>query len=192
MTTATENAEKRAIWNVPNQLSLARLVLAVVVLVLIAWQAYVAAMCVFLIAAGTDWVDGWWARRFDQVTRLGRVLDPFVDKIIICGTFIYLASIPGSEIAAWMAVIVVGRELLVTALRSFIESGGGDFSAMWSGKVKMALQCAAVVGSLLLLALTPSPDGLIWTVRVLAWLAVLSTIQSGVGYVRTAAKSFRE
>ena len=104
----------------------------------------------FAIAAGTDWVDGFYARRYGQITQLGRILDPFADKIIICGTFTFLAAVPpviqrrarssASEIWAWMAVIVVAREILVTALRSFFEEHGSDFSAKWSGKWKMVFQ----------------------------------------------------
>src|SRR5207344_3079628 len=92
----------------------------------------------------------------------GRILDPFADKIIICGTFTFLAAVPpvqfkrwldssASEIWAWMAVVVIAREILVTALRSFFEEHGTDFSAKWSGKWKMIVQCAAVAASLAML-----------------------------------------
>ena len=79
------------IWNVPNRISMARLILACAVFVLIPMQLYWLAFVIFLIAAGTDWVDGWYARKYDQVTQLGRILDPFCDKILICGLFILLA-----------------------------------------------------------------------------------------------------
>lgn len=178
------------VWTVPNQLSAIRLVMSIGVFVLVAWESYFAALIVFVIAASTDWIDGWYARRFNQVTQLGRVLDPFVDKIIICGTYIFLAAEPGSQIVAWMAVVVVGRELLVTALRSFIESGGGDFSARWSGKVKMVLQCLAVSASLWLLSWPDDPPAWLTTgTWALAWLSVLSTVESGIGYVSAAWRS---
>ena len=112
----------------------------------------------FAIAAGTDWVDGFWARRYGQITQLGRILDPFADKIIICGTFMFLAAVPPTfdrridsshrKSGPGWPCIVVARELLVTALRSFFEEHGTDFSAKWSGKWKMVLQCAAVAASL--------------------------------------------
>src|SRR3954464_2973694 len=146
------NSPSNTIVNVPNALTTARFVLSIVVFVLIPLEQYFAAMIVFIIAASTDWIDGWWARKYGQVTKLGRIFDPFVDKIIICGTFIYLAAQwPASGIAPWMAVVVVGREMLVTAIRGFIEQQGGDFSAALSGKLKMVFQCAAVVASLLTL-----------------------------------------
>ena len=120
----------RKIFNVPNQLTSIRLVLAIVLFGLIAYEHYLAGMYVFIVAAGTDWIDGFYARRYNQVTTLGRILDPFVDKIIICGTFIFLAALPAdSKVTPAMAVVVVGRELLVTALRSFLEQQGADFRA---------------------------------------------------------------
>ena len=153
------------IFNVPNILTSVRLVLAVVVFALIPFKAYEAALLLFLIAASTDWIDGWYARRYQQVTKLGRILDPFVDKIIICGSFTMLAvEMRGmseewpwyARVSGGIAVLVVGREMLVTALRGFIEQQGGDFSAMMAGKLKMVFQCAAVVASLLALRQEPS------------------------------------
>jgi CDP-diacylglycerol--glycerol-3-phosphate 3-phosphatidyltransferase len=136
------------IYNVPNALTLARFVLAIGVFILIPLERYELALILFVVAASTDWMDGYWARKYDQVTQLGRVFDPFVDKIIICGAFVLLAVEPGSGIAGWIALVVVGRELLVTALRGYMEAQGIDFSAKWSGKWKMVLQCVAVVASL--------------------------------------------
>jgi phosphatidylglycerophosphate synthase len=82
---------------------------------------------------------------------VGRILDPFVDKVIIGGSFIFLAVQPDSGVNAWMVITVIGREMFITSLRSFLESEGRDFSATWSGKLKMVLQCLAVAGSLLYL-----------------------------------------
>jgi CDP-diacylglycerol--glycerol-3-phosphate 3-phosphatidyltransferase len=122
-------------------------------------------------------------------------MDPFADKLIICGTFIFLAAIPDSGLESWMVVVIVGRELLVTTIRAYFEQQGIDFSAAWSGKVKMFLQCIAAGVSLGYLAFYASePDPPAWTVWVLdgwVWAAVLSTIYSGVGYVRMAAKMVR-
>jgi CDP-diacylglycerol--glycerol-3-phosphate 3-phosphatidyltransferase len=194
MSDTTQEAPAAKVFNVPNQLTAARLVLSIVVFVLIVCEFYLGAMIVFIVAASTDWIDGYWARRFNQVTKLGRVFDPFVDKILICGTFILLGAADGSGIEAWMAVVVFGREMLVTVLRSFIEQNGGDFSAKMAGKLKMVFQCATVVVSLWVLKIGPADtaDWLRWTLIGLAWLAVLSTIQSGLGYVLASAKFFKE
>jgi CDP-diacylglycerol--glycerol-3-phosphate 3-phosphatidyltransferase len=188
-----------SIVNVPNLLTAARFALSVVVFVLIPLQQYVAALIMFVIAASTDWVDGWWARKYGQVTKLGRIFDPFVDKIIICGTFIFLAAEPQSGIAPWMAVVVMGREMLVTAIRSVVEGQGGDFSAAMAGKLKMVFQCAAVVASLLVLrhwqqaglsneiSIGP-PAWLSYALLLSVWLAVISTVYSGLEYVVAAAR----
>jgi len=183
--------------NVPNVLTMARLVLSIVVFVLVPLDCFFAALGVFIVAASTDWVDGWWARRFNQVTQLGRIFDPFVDKIIVCGLFIFLAAEPESGIAAWMAVVVVGRELLVTALRGFIEQQGGDFSAKMAGKLKMVFQCVAGGFGLgaLMYANGTAPGWLQWLLPpavfhvllpITVWLAVLSTVYSGLQYVVVA------
>lgn len=178
--------------NVPNQLTTTRLVLSIVVFVLIPLKFYIPAMIVFIIAAATDWVDGYYARRYGQVTKLGRVFDPFVDKFIICGAFIFLVAEPQSRIEAWMAAVVVGREMLVTALRGFIEQSGGDFSAKMAGKLKMVFQCVAVAVSLFVLSRGEEvPPWLEVTLVISVWVAVLSTIYSGIGYLVAAAKYFR-
>jgi CDP-diacylglycerol--glycerol-3-phosphate 3-phosphatidyltransferase len=184
------------ILNVPNALTTARFVLSIVVFVLIPLQQYAAAMIVFVIAASTDWIDGWWARKYGQVTKLGRIFDPFVDKIIICGTFIFLAAETNSGIAPWMAVVVMGREMLVTAIRSVVEQQGGDFSAKLVGKLKMVFQCVAVVASLLALKHFQDagsrdvslPGWHFWTLHVSIWLAIISTVYSGLEYVVAAAR----
>ncbi|HKD38388.1 MAG TPA: CDP-diacylglycerol--glycerol-3-phosphate 3-phosphatidyltransferase [Pirellulales bacterium] len=197
MSTTTQDSkasyDPRTVFNVPNQLTSIRLVLAIVLFGLVPYEHYLAAMWVFIVAAGTDWIDGFYARRYNQVTTLGRILDPFVDKIIICGTFISLAGIDGSGIARWMAVVVVGRELLVTALRSFLEQQGADFSATLSGKLKMVLQCIAVVLSLYRLSYgaAPIPDWLHPGLMAAVWSAVVLTVLSGVAYVFAAAKLLR-
>jgi CDP-diacylglycerol--glycerol-3-phosphate 3-phosphatidyltransferase len=180
-------AGQQPIFNVPNQLTAARLALAVVLFVLIACEYFLASTIVFIVAAGTDWLDGFWARRYGQVTNLGRILDPFVDKIIVCGTFIFLVAVPGSGVQAWMAVVIVGRELLVTALRSYVEGEGADFSASMSGKLKMVVQCLAATISLYALYHgSPRPDGLSWAVSISIWSAVALTIYSGGVYVHRA------
>ena len=189
MSTATQSPPvSQTVWNVPNQLTLARLALAIVLFGLLEFHQYLIGMFVFLVAAGTDWIDGYWARKYGQVTKLGRVLDPFVDKIIICGAFIFLAAAPKSGITAWMAVVVVGRELLVTALRSFLEGEGADFSAVMSGKLKMVLQCTAVAVSMFALSYQSArlPEWLAWLLPISVWSAVALTIYSGVEYVRRA------
>lgn len=194
------------VWNVPNRLSMARLVLSILVFVFIPLGWYWVALVLFVIAAGTDWVDGWWARKYDQVTKLGRILDPFCDKFLICGTFILLAVAMAdfpwfASINGWIAVIVVAREMLVTGIRSFIEQSGGDFSARMAGKLKMWFQCIAAGACLVALALAPGDPELtslqrvsslpVWlsaTLVISVWLALLTTLYSGGQYVVAATR----
>ena len=102
----------------------------------------------FLVAAVTDWLDGWLARRNGWVTALGRVADPVVDKVLTLGSLIYLAA--GTQYArpddlftvmpVWAVVILIAREFLVTALRGLVESRGMQFPADRYGKAKMVTQ----------------------------------------------------
>ncbi|MEM6470964.1 MAG: CDP-diacylglycerol--glycerol-3-phosphate 3-phosphatidyltransferase [Planctomycetota bacterium] len=185
-------AESGSIYNVPNALTSIRFALALGVMVLIPLGYFVSATCVFVFAASTDWMDGYWARKYGQVTKFGRIFDPFVDKIIICGSFIALVGVAESPIYSWMATVVVARELLVTSLRGMIEGSGKDFSASWLGKWKMVLQCAAVVSTLVYLSFvsggtTTAPAWLNWTTLGLAWGSILLTVYSGYDYTRKAA-----
>ncbi|MCC7083898.1 MAG: CDP-diacylglycerol--glycerol-3-phosphate 3-phosphatidyltransferase [Pirellulales bacterium] len=198
----TAKYDERTIVNFPNQVTSVRLILAVVLFVLLHFQFYGVGFWLFLIAAGTDWLDGFWARRYGQITILGRMLDPFVDKVIIVGTYIFLAADPNSGLKAWMAVLVLGRELLVTALRSFLEQQGADFSAALSGKLKFILQCTAAGASLFWLSYIPNSPPIIpqstagpgW-VQVVAvvsiWSMIVVTIYSGYDYVRAAIRLIR-
>lgn len=208
--TPAKPAASLGVMNVPNQLTIARLVLSIICFAFLAFDWYLTGLVLFVIAASTDWVDGYWARKYGQVTQLGRVMDPFADKIIICGTFIFLAGVPrvgdawlpASGIAPWMAVLVVAREMLVTAIRAFFEEGGVDFSAKWAGKWKMLFQCLAVGLSLYRLWMyfdpteqswkAPPPDWLNYSLLSMVWLAIAFTIYSGWGYVAAALRLLRK
>lgn len=189
-------------FNLPNQLTSLRLALSAVLFWLIASEHYISAFVLFLVAVGTDWLDGYYARKFNQITTLGRILDPFADKVIVCGTFIFLLVAPGMRdmeggLQAWMVVVIVGRELLVTALRSFLEERGSDFSANLSGKLKMVLQCVAAGSALVYLhCLQPvgstAPQWVYWFTVVSIWLAVILTVYSGAIYVWIAYKLLKQ
>ena len=193
MSTSTKPAARNIVLNVPNQLTGMRLALSVVLFCLMGLHYYWAGFIVFVVAASTDWLDGYYARKYGQVTVLGRILDPFVDKVIICGTFIYLAAEPASGVRPWMAVLVTGRELLVTALRSFLEGEGADFSASMSGKLKMGFQCLAVGLCLYGLSLAGGATGAIQVARdASVWAAIVLTIYSGAIYVVSAVRLMRK
>lgn len=159
--------------------------LAVVVFALISARVYMAALVIFVLASSTDWLDGYFARRLNQCTPIGRQLDPLVDKVIVLGGFIYLLTVEGTGLAPWMVTAIVVRELLVQALRSLIEGRGEAFGAVMAGKLKTVLQCLAISAILLILALKLTGPWLLAR-DALIWGAVILTVYSGLGYVRLA------
>ncbi len=173
--------------NLPNLITSTRLILAFALFGLIAaGQNWISAALLFIFAASTDALDGYIARRNKQITVLGRILDPFVDKVIVCGTFVFLLehqAAPDSGVRAWMVIIIIGREMFVSSLRGILEKEGKDFSANLSGKLKMVLQCVAV--SVSLLSMSPLfPWSWVPLFRDLnLYMAVAVTLWSGAVYV---------
>ena len=182
--TTTSQLTGEELFSPPNLITLSRLVLASLVFALIYFTEYwILSTVVFLIAAATDALDGYIARKYGMVTTLGRILDPFADKFIIGGVFIFLLAKESSGVNAWMVVIVIARELFVTTLRAFLEREGIDFSATFSGKLKMILQCVAVPASLLSMSSHFDFEGFRMLRDVLLWLAVAITAWSGLIYL---------
>ena len=188
-------------WNLPNLITLVRLGLSLVLFGLMDFNsAWVACATVFAVAAGTDFLDGYIARKYKLVTVLGRILDPFVDKVIVCGAFLFLLPHANSGVTAWMTLIIIGREMLVTQLRSWLEQQGRDFSAAWIGKFKMLLQCVALVVAMLLL--DPAVTAWLKNYRlataavisrdILLWTATAVTVYSGAIYVVRGIRIYRE
>jgi len=196
--------DRRAL-NLPNAITVSRFVLAMVLFVLI-WMAgwWRIAAVLFVAAAFTDFLDGYLARKYGQVTVLGRILDPFVDKLIICGAFIFLQDRSenglSSGVNAWMTFVIIAREMFITSLRAMLEQHGKDFSAAWTGKAKMCLQSATVPIVLLSLSRTFLDDisgsisvGQFQSLRdMLLWATVGVTLYSGVEYVIRALRIWRQ
>ncbi|RSX56728.1 CDP-diacylglycerol--glycerol-3-phosphate 3-phosphatidyltransferase [Bifidobacterium samirii] len=142
-------------WNAPpNLVTYSRIVLVVIFLGLYiaagAWglnnlpMRWVAAI-LFIVAASTDKLDGWMARRFNQVTELGKLMDPIADKLLTCATLVVAAAF-GELGPVWLGWIVVAlfliRELGITVMRFFvIDTGGKVIAAAWPGKLKTLFQC---------------------------------------------------
>ncbi len=185
------------IVNVPNLITLARLALSLVFLALLgmidartlddARGLLQVCFWLFIVAAVSDVVDGYLARRLNAETTFGRIVDPLVDKILICGAFIEFSGAAFTSgdrhitgVAGWMATVIVARELLVSGLRASVESSGRSFGADAIGKVKMFVQCLAVAFVLGRHAWDLAAlDGLM---RTVVWLAVLVTAASAVTY----------
>lgn len=153
------------------------------------------ALGIFVLTATTDWLDGHLARRRGEVTVLGRMMDPFVDKVLICGTLVFLVALTPQVWPPWMVVVIVVREFLVSGIRGYMESRGINFAAKMVGKVKMVLQCVAVSATLLLLAVGDpdrgQPPWLATTCLLAAWAALLSTVYSGWIYTRVFYRTLR-
>ena len=193
------------VLNLPNLLTISRLALALVFFGFLAAHWFRTSFVLFLVAASTDWLDGYLARRRGETTTLGRILDPFVDKVIVLGAFIFLLPIPESAVTAWMVTVLVARELLVTGLRSYLEGESVAFGADWFGKIKMIVQCLAIGIVLLYLGVLKGSTAPAWSLGGLSpdqwggalrtaavWAAVIVTTLSGVAYAWRAARLIRE
>src|SRR6266852_5589688 len=125
---ATLTPTRPSVFNLPNQLTAARFVLALILFVLIAFESWFSCLVVFSLAVVTDWLDGYLARKQGLVSTLGRNLDPLVDKVLVCGAYIFLLPYGYHEhnkwLWPWMVTVVVARELVITGLRSFMETYG--------------------------------------------------------------------
>lgn len=136
------------------------------------------AVAVFLVAAGTDLLDGYLARKRSQVTTLGILLDPIADKLLISAAFISMVEL--RMVPAWMVVIIVGREFAVSGLREIASAEGFALEASELGKTKMVMQVIAVV----VIVLGQRYSLLHLWGRILLWLVLLFALASAVQYFR--------
>jgi CDP-diacylglycerol--glycerol-3-phosphate 3-phosphatidyltransferase len=162
--------------NVPNVLTLLRILAVPVIVVALLGETPngdALAAGVFALAALTDGLDGYIARRRQDVTTFGKLVDPLADKLLIIAALVSLVSL--GRLAAWVAMVIIARELAVTGLRAVAVEQGVVISASWLGKLKTMLQVASVFA---LIIWNPSPT---W-VDVLVYLAVAVTVISGADY----------
>lgn len=174
--------------NLPNLLSLIRILLVPILVVVLLtkfenkeWWG----LGLFLVAALTDVLDGFVARRRQQVTRLGKLLDPAADKILMAAAFISLVELNPATAPAWIVVAIIGREFAVSALRSFAASEGVIIAAGTWGKVKTVVHVISI--SLLiihdrLLELRDLAPPAVWIAPASLWVALAISMYSGVDY----------
>ncbi len=181
--------------NLPNKITLSRLILAIAFFVLVSFEASLLlniGLVVFVVACSTDFLDGYVARKWQLETALGRIADPFVDKIIVCGGFVLLAH-RAPTLAPWMVVVIISREFLVSSIRGYTESRGIAFGARWSGKAKAATQMVALALVVYLKAqgdlplIPPEPARVV--VAGVVYLALALTVFSGVVYIGAARRA---
>ncbi|MBK8975087.1 MAG: CDP-diacylglycerol--glycerol-3-phosphate 3-phosphatidyltransferase [Planctomycetes bacterium] len=157
----------------------------------LAWVA----LALFLVAALTDFVDGWLARKLNQVTALGRVLDPFVDKVLVCGVLVVLLKFPEVQqrLPHWVVAVLIAREFLVTALRGLAETRGVPFPADRFGKLKMVAQSVTAALLIVIVARIDQDNATLGTVAsVGVWTTLAATVGSGASYVWKARPIFAE
>ncbi len=176
--------------NLPNRLTLARLVLSGVFVLCFSIDFplhFTCAFLLFVIAAITDWLDGLIARRHNLVTDFGKLMDPLADKILTAAAFISLSAF--HAIPPWAVILIISREFLVTGLRSLAASKGVLLPAERLGKHKTFWQIATILYFLLLLAIREHADPA-WLVNawaagqmVLVPITVILSVYSGVAYL---------
>ncbi len=172
--------------NLPNALTLLRILAVPVVVVALLGETPngdALAAAVFALAAATDGLDGYIARSRDSVTTFGKLMDPLADKLLIIGALLSLVSLDRLE--AWIAMVIIAREVAVTILRTIAAERGIVIAASWLGKAKTVLQIAAVIA---LIAANPSPA---W-VDVLVYVALAVTVLSGADYFFGLRKRIEE
>ncbi|SCY17033.1 CDP-diacylglycerol--glycerol-3-phosphate 3-phosphatidyltransferase [Thiohalorhabdus denitrificans] len=174
-------------WNVPNILTLIRIGAIPLLMGLFfipGWPGYLASTVVFVLAAITDWVDGYWARRYEQTSAFGAFLDPVADKLMVATALVLLTA--DGRAPAILTVIIIGREITISALREWMAELGkrAAVAVSWMGKLKTAAQMVAIV----LLLLHVPIQGVnvhLWGLGLLTLAAIL-TLWSMILYLKAA------
>jgi len=185
------------ILNLPNILTMARIAaipLLAVLLLSPSREAGFWAAALFAVASITDWLDGYLARRMGIVTVFGKFLDPIADKLIVMAALIMI--LPFGRVPAWMVLVILGREIIITGLRGIASSEGIVISASDLGKFKTIFQIVAIIALLLhydynwffgiqhsLLQVNMHNIGMFYL-----WIATLLTVWSGIDYLARFAK----
>ena len=175
--------------NLPNAITLGRIFLVPLLVVVLltkfdGWQLFgvskeILGALIFAIASLTDWLDGYVARRRKQVTGLGQWMDPLADKLLVTAA---LVSLVYMELApAWMVVVILGREMAVTVLRSVAHARGHALPASPIGKIKMVAQVAAIV---ILILGQGHLRGFFVLGQMFLWIATVTALVSAVDYAR--------
>jgi CDP-diacylglycerol--glycerol-3-phosphate 3-phosphatidyltransferase/cardiolipin synthase len=176
-------------WNIPNILTLLRIVLIPVFVVVfylpVPWARLVCAL-IFTGAAVTDWLDGYLARRWGQTSPLGAFLDPVADKLMVAIALVLLVQAEASILIALPAAVIIGREITVSALREWMAEIGAraKVKVSMAGKLKTALQMISIV--LLILGSPYLGLPIYWPAVILLYIAALLTLWSMILYLRAA------
>lgn len=174
------------IFNIPNVLSFSRILSVPVFIVLMLEPNPVRALIagiVFSLASATDWLDGYLARKWGQVTKIGKLLDPIADKILIMSALVILVEIRSDIVHPWIAIAIIGREFVVTGLRAIAASEGIIIPAENVGKYKVGAQITAVLS--LLLDYYMDKGWMTDLGRIALWVAMVLAVYSAVLYFKS-------
>ena len=172
-------------WTLSNQLTVGRVLLIPLFMVafyLPGFLGYVGAALVFAIASATDWLDGYLARSRGEVTAFGRFLDPVADKLLVAAALVLLTE--AERVPAMLAIIIIGREIAISALREWLAEHAKIVKVSMLGKLKTAAQMASIVALLIHMDLGGIDMHAIGL--FLLWIAAALTLWSGYEYIRDA------
>jgi CDP-diacylglycerol--glycerol-3-phosphate 3-phosphatidyltransferase len=173
--------------NLANALTISRILVVPVIIILLICDGLVPsiiAAALFIAATITDFLDGYFARKYNMESDLGRLLDPLADKLLIASVMIML--IPLDRVPAWIAAVIIGRELAVTGLRSIASEKHIIIAANWLGKYKTAFQCAAIIPLLIHYPIFDIQFQLAG--EFFLWIALFFTVWSGFDYIYSYIK----
>ena len=167
--------------NLPNKLTMGRICAIPVFIIALMMDQRVLATVLFIAAAFTDFLDGHIARKYGLVSNFGKLMDPLADKLLTMSAFICLVAL--DQIPAWMVIIILGREFIITGMRQVAAAEGIVIAAGWSGKIKTVLQMVAI--PVLLLNNWPCDPylGAFPADQILLWAALVMTVVSGIEYM---------
>lgn len=165
--------------NLPNKLTLLRIIAIPVFIVVLMMEHRYTATIIFIAAALTDMLDGHIARKYDLVTNFGKLMDPLADKLLVMSALLCLVEL--GEVAGWMVIVILAREFAVTGLRQVAAAEGIVIAAGVTGKIKTITQMIAI--PLLLLNNWPCKYIGLPLDQIFLWIAVVMTIISGVEYI---------
>ncbi len=167
--------------NLPNQLTIFRVILIPAFIVLLMSGHNYYATAVFCIASFTDFLDGYIARKNNLVTNFGKIMDPLADKLLVMAAFVCMVEL--SMVASWTVIVILAREFTITALRTVAASEGIVIAAGNSGKLKTVFQMVSIILLLLEREIVPYWLGISYVADFVYGIAVALTIVSGVEYI---------
>lgn len=174
--------------NLPNKLTMLRVILIPVMIIFLMKNNYPAAAIIFILASLTDALDGHIARKRNLITDFGKLMDPLADKLLVVSALVCLVQL--GDVQGWMVIVILAREFLITGLRGVAASSGKVIAAAKSGKLKTITQMLAVI--ILLLENRPFSYISIPMDIAMLWIAVIMTVYSGIEYMVKNREVFKD